>query len=108
MPDFLIVFSIFVLQEHRLFALKKLRLADDPLTLLELVLNPTLLMNDAPVGQQGHRFPATEIQKHVMIGHEEHLLDLVQLLEAHDANLAGAGCRLEHEAELFLLSLANY
>ena len=65
-------------------------------------------MNDAAIGEQGDRFSTAEVHEDVVVRDEEHLLNLVQLLEAHDADLARAGGRLENKAELFLLTLANY
>ena len=88
MPDFLIILSIFILKQNGFLSLVKLRLSNHSLTLLKLVLHSALLVNDTPVGQQGHRLPSAEIQKYVVIGDKKHLLNLVQLLEAHDADLA--------------------
>ena len=65
-------------------------------------------MNDAAIGEQGDRFSAAEVQEDMVVRDEEHLFDLVQLLEAHDTDLARAGGRLENKAELFLLTLANH
>ena len=94
MPNFFIILPVFVLQEHRFFALVQLRLADDPLTFFELVLHSALLVNDTPVGEQSHRFSTSEVQQNVVIGHKKHLFDFVQLLEPYDTDLAGARSRL--------------
>ena len=70
-------------------------------------MDTALLVNDTSIGKQGHRFASSEVEQDVGVGDEEHLLDLVELLEANDADLARTWSRLEYETELTLLLLTH-
>ena len=99
--------AILLLKEDRLVASMNLRLANDPRILLDVLLDPLLpLLVDAAVGEQCDGLVALELEEHVRVRNEEHLVDLVQLLEAHDVDFAAAGRRLDHEAELLVVPLA--
>ena len=63
-------------------------------------------MHDAAIWEQSDCFAASELHQHVIVWDEEHLLDLVQLLVAHDVQFAGAWRRLDNETKLFVVSLA--
>ena len=64
-----------------------------------------MLLN-APIRQKSDRLLAPEFEQDVHIGNKEHLLDLVQLLEADDSDFAAAGRGLNNEAVLFVVSVA--
>ena len=63
-------------------------------------------MNNTSVADKSHGFAPSELHKYVGVRDEKHLLDLMQLLVAHDAYLARAGRWCHNEAELLVVALA--
>ena len=92
--------------QHSLFASEDLRLANDCGVLLQEFLHTGLLVDNTSVADESHSFASPELHKYVRVRDKKHLLDLMQLLVAHNADLARAGRWFHNEAELLVVALA--